>query len=312
MLHVGEIRVAEGAFDMLMIVLVAGLSVGALWLFIGIVRKAAKSNQLVPKAEALALGAVTNFFDTLGIGSFAPTIAWFRFRKMVPDRLMPLTMFIGYTIPAILQGVIFLTLIDVDPVLLFGCIIAIVVGGYVGVPIAARSPVRLIQAVVGVALLIAAFFYCLMNLGLMPAGGAANSLPPVLAVVAIAANLIFGILLSFGVGNYAPSLAMFSLMGMDPRLAFPIMAAGAGFSGIAGGYQCLRKVELDWRVVLGLTVGALPSVLIAALVVKEMDLVMLRWLVVVVVTYAGIVLLMTAARKRDLVAPDAAEAAVTH
>ena len=299
---------------MLLILLVAGLSIGAAGLFVGIIREAAKTNQLVPKPEALALGAVTNFFDTLGIGSFAPTLAWFRFRKMVPVRLMPLTMFIGYTIPAILQGVIFLILlgVKVDLLLLTGCVIAIVIGGYVGVPIASRSPVRLIQAIVGVALLLAALFYSLSNLGLMPVGGTANGLPLTLAIVAIIANFLFGILLSFGVGNYAPTLAMLSLMGMDPRLAFPIMAAGAGFSGVAAGYQCVRKVNLDWRIVLGLTIGALPSVLIAALIVKEMDLVLLRWLVVVVVTYAGIVLLMTASRKGELVPADAPEAAVTH
>ena len=299
---------------MLLILLVAGLSIGAAGLFVGIVREAAKTNQLVPKGEALALGAVTNFFDTLGIGSFAPTIAWFRFRKMVPDRLMPLTMFIGYTIPAILQGVIFLIFlgVKVDLNLLLGCVVAIVVGGYLGVPIAARAPVRLIQAVVGVALLIAALFFSLSNLGLMPAGGTASGLPLPLAILAIVANFVFGILLSFGVGNYAPTLAMLSLMGMDPRLAFPIMAAGAGFSGIAAGVQCVRKVRLDWRVVLGLTIGAIPSVLVAALIVKEMDLVMLRWLVVVVVTYAGLTLLYTASRRAQLVPPDAAEAAVTH
>jgi uncharacterized membrane protein YfcA len=299
---------------MLLVLLVAGLTIGAAGLFVGIIREAAKKNQLVPKGEALALAAVTNFFDTLGIGSFAPTLAWFKFRKLVPDRLMPLTMFIGYTIPAILQGVIFLILlgVKVDLLLLTGCVIAIVAGGYIGVPIAARSPVRLIQAIVGFALLIAALFYSLSNLGLMPPGGSASGLPPTLAMIAITANFIFGILLSFGVGNYAPTLAMLSLMGMDPRLAFPIMAAGAGFSGIAAGVQCVRKVDLDWRIVLGLTIGAIPSVLIAALIVKQMDLVLLRWLVVVVVTYAGVVLLMTALRKAELVPPDAAEAAVTH
>lgn len=299
---------------MLLMLLVAGLSIGATGLFVGIVREAAKTNQLVPKGEALALGAVTNFFDTLGIGSFAPTIAWFRFRKMVPDRLMPLTMFIGYTIPAILQGVIFLIIlgVKVDLNLLLGCVVAIVVGGYMGVPIAARAPVRLIQAVVGVALLIAALFFSLSNLALMPAGGTASGLPLPLAILAITANFVFGILLSFGVGNYAPTLAMLSLMGMDPRLAFPIMAAGAGFSGVAAGVQCVRSVKLDWRIVLGLTIGAIPSVLIAAFIVKEMDLVMLRWLVVVVVTYAGLTLLYTASRKAQLVAPDAAEAAVMH
>lgn len=298
----------------MLVLLVAGLTIGAAGLFVGIIREAAKKNQLVPKGEALALAAVTNFFDTLGIGSFAPTLAWFRFRKLVPDRLMPLTMFIGYTIPAILQGVIFLILlgVKVDLLLLTGCVIAIVAGGYMGVPIAARSPVRLIQAIVGFALLIAALFYSLSNLGLMPPGGSASGLPLTLTIVAIIANFIFGILLSFGVGNYAPTLAMLSLMGMDPRLAFPIMAAGAGFSGIAAGVQCVRKVDLDWRIVLGLTIGAIPSVLVAALIVKEMDLVLLRWLVVVVVTYAGVVLLMTALRKAELVPPDAGEAAVTH
>ena len=146
----------------------------------------------------------------------------------------------------------------------------------------------------------------------MPAGGTATGLPPLLAVFAVAANFLFGILLSFGVGNYAPTLAMLSLMGMDPRLAFPIMAAGAGFSGIAAGVQCVRTVKLDWRVVLGLTLGAIPAVLIAAFIVKEMDLALLRWLVVVVVTYAGITLLYSAFRKSDLAAPDAGEAAVTH
>jgi hypothetical protein len=43
-----------------------------------------------------------------------------------------------------------------------------------------------------------------------------------------------------------------------------------------------------------------------------MDVVMLRWLVVVVVTYAGLTLLYTASRKAQLVAPDAAEAVVMH
>lgn len=299
---------------MILFILVAGLSIGAIGLAILLGRDAAKAGEWPPKPEALGLAAVTNFFDTLGIGSFAPTVAWFRFRKMVPDRLIPLTMFIGYTIPAILQGIIFLILLGVrvDPWLLLGCVGALAVGGAVGVPIAARAPVRLIQAVIGVALLLAALFYSLANLGEMPIGGTAASLPVGLAVAAILANFLFGILFSFGVGNYAPTLALLSLMGMDPRLVFPIMAAGAGFAGIAAGARCVRTVKLDQRVVLGLTIGSIPSVLIAAFIVKEMPITALRWLVAVVVTYAGMSLLITASRKAQAVPPDAGEAAVTH
>lgn len=299
---------------MILIVLIAGLSAGALLLGAMILRQAAKDRQIGLKPEAVALGSVANFFDTLGIGSFAPTIAWFRFRKMVPDKFIPLTMFIGYTIPSILQGVIFLILLGVrvDPYLLVSCILALVIGGYMGVPIAARAPVRTIQGIVGVALLVAAFFYVLSNLDMLPAGGTADSLPLPLAIVAVLASFTFGILLSFGVGNYAPTLALLSLMGMDPRLAFPIMAASAGFGGVAAGVRCVNTVKLDWKIVLGLTVGAIPAVLVAAFIVKEMPLEALRWLVAVVVTYAGLTLLYAALRGADVVPENADEAVVTN
>lgn len=278
------------------------------------VREAARRGELRLRGEALALGAVTNFFDTLGIGSFAPSIAWMRFRRMVPDKLIPLTMLAGYTPPSILQGVIFLILLgmQIDPLLLLACMVAMVIGGYLGVPLAARSPVRLVQGIVGAALLMAGMFYSLSNLGLMPAGGDATSLPLGLSIVVVLAHLVFGALLSFGVGNYAPTLAMLSLMGMDPRLSFPIMAAAAGFAGTTASIQCIRKVKVDMRIVLGMMVGAIPAVLIAAFIVKEMPLTYLRWLVVAVVSYAGLTLLYAATRRADVVPDDAAETAVTH
>ena len=74
--------------------------------------------------------------------------------------------------------------------------------------------------VVAIALLVAALAYAMTNLHLFPGGGTASGLPPLLMIVAIAANFAFGVLLNFGVGNFAPSLVMFSLMGMDPGLPF--------------------------------------------------------------------------------------------
>ena len=297
---------------MILFALVAALVIAAAGLSAYLLSAAFRSGQLMPASEGLAVGAVTNFFDTLGIGSFAPTIAWLRFRRLVDDRLIPLTMLAGYTVPSILQGVIFLVLLGmkVDPLLLLACSLAMVAGGYAGVPIAAGTPIRLVQTVVGMALLVAAFFYSLSNLGMMPAGGTATGLPLPLAVVVVVAHFGFGVLLSFGVGNYAPTLAMLSLMGMDPRLAFPIMAAAAGFAGTAASARCIRSVKLDLRLVLGLAIGAIPAVLIAAFIVKEMPLTMLRWLVVVVVTYAGATLLLTALRRGELVPDDAAQTAL--
>lgn len=60
--------------------------------YLMVLGRAAVASRARPRPEALALGAVVSFFDTLGIGSFAPTAAWFKFRRMVPDRLIPPTM----------------------------------------------------------------------------------------------------------------------------------------------------------------------------------------------------------------------------
>lgn len=261
-----------------------------------------------PRLEALGLGAVANFFDTLGISSFATTTCWMRLRRLVPDRLIPPTLVAGYTLPTILQSAIFLVLlgVKVEPVLLGGCIVAMIAGGLVGARLVTVAPVRLIQALVGVALLLAGLFFALANLHLMPPGGHATGLPLHLMVVAIVAHAVLGVLINFGVGNYAPTLAMLSLMGMDPRLAFPIMASSAAFSMPGSAARLVRQeLKLDLRIVLGLTVGAIPAILIAAFLVKEMPLDLLRWLVVAVVVYAGITLLRAAMRTGEPVAAPA-------
>jgi uncharacterized membrane protein YfcA len=252
--------------------------------------------QIRPKGEAVILGAVTNFFDTLGIGSFAPTMAWLKFRRMVADHLIPCTMLVGHTPPAMTQGFIFLILLGVlvDPVLLFGCVIALLMGGLLGAPLVAKSRVWIVQLVVAIGLFVAALFYALSNLDMMPGGGTATSLPLMLMIVAIVGNFIFGILLNYGIGNYAPTLAMFSLMGMDPRLCFPIMAAGAGLAGAAASVRHINMGQIDLRVATGLTIGGIPLVFVAAFIVKEMPIETLRWLVFVVVLYAGAVMMRAA------------------
>lgn len=250
----------------------------------------------IPRIEAVVLGAVVSFFDTLGIGSFAPTTAWFKFRKLVPDRLIPQTMLVGLTPPSILQGFIYLILLGVlvDDVLLVGCILACVTGGFIGVPLVARARVWVVQLVVAVGLMMAACAYALANLHLMPGGGLATSLPTGLTIIAIAASFMFGILMNFGVGNYAPTLVLLSLMGMDPRLCFPIMAASAGFAGAGASARHIQLGQIDLRIVLGIALGGFPAVLLAALVVKEMPVETLRWLVLVVVLYATAVMLRAA------------------
>lgn len=284
----------------------------AILLFGFFLARAAIAARAAPTLEAILLGAVVSFFDTLGIGSFAPTTAWLKFRRLVPDRLIPPTMLVGLTPPAMTESVIFLILlgVKVDPVLLFGCAMAVLLGGLVGAPLVAQCRVWIVQTIVAIGLLLAAIAYAMTNLHMFPGGGTAASLPLALTIVAIAANFAFGVLLNFGVGNYAPTLVTLSLMGMDPRLIFPIMAAGAAVTGAGACVRHIQMGRMDLRVVVGLGLGGIPAVLVAAFIVKTMPLELLRWLVIVVVLCAAAVMLRSAqaGRRSPILTPEEAVA----
>lgn len=269
----------------------------AIIVYVVMLLRAALAVRAVPRLELVIVGAITNFFDTLGIGSFAPTMAWFKLRKLVSnDRLLPCTMLVGHTLPTLAQAVIFLILLGVlvDPVLLTGCIFAVLLGGLMGAPLVAKTKVWIVQFVVGCALIVAASLYTMTNLDMMPGGGTASSLPLTLMVIAIVANFIFGVLLNFGIGNYAPTLVMLSLMGMDPRLSFPIMAGGAAMAAAGASARHISMGEIDLRIVTGMAIGGVPAVFVAAFIVKSMPVEMLRWMVIVVVLYAALMMLRAA------------------
>jgi len=285
---------------MVVVVLLVSLAVLALAYIAVLLSVARRRSELVPNAEAIALGAVTNFFDTLGIGSFAPTTAWLKLRKMIPDSFLPATLNSGHALPTIAQALIFINIVRVDPLLLASCIAAAVAGAILGAPWVVRLSVRVVQGVVGIALLIAAVLYALANLGLLPAGGEALALPQSLFVVAIVVHFILGALMTFGIGLYAPSLIVLSLLGLNPAAAFPVMMGACAFLMPLSGMRFVRSERIDLRVVLGLAIGGIPAVLLAAYVVKSLPLAGLRWGVVVVVLYAAALLLRSAwARESD-------------
>lgn len=264
--------------------------------YLTVLLRAAIAQRTVPSAEAALLGAVTNFFDTLGIGSFAPSTAWVKFRHLLPDKLIPSTLLVGHTGPSIMQGIIFLLLLgaDVDPVLLVGCILFLLTGALIGARLVTQAAVWLVQLTVALGLVIAATIFLAINLHLMPGGGTASTLPLPLMLFAFAVNFTLGVLVNFGIGNYAPTLIMFSLMGMDPRYAFPVMAGSAAIAGAGASISHIRIGEIDLRVVTGIILGGIPAVLVAAFIVKSMDVAMLRWLVIGVVYYAAAVMARSA------------------
>lgn len=240
---------------------------------------------------AIAAGAITNFFDTLGIGSFAPTTALIKFFRLTSDERIPGTLNVGHTLPTIAQALFFISLIKVDVILLIACLAAAGAGALLGARIVSGLPVRQIRIGMGAALLVAACLFVARNLGLMPGGGDAVALAGAAFAIAVVLHFLFGGLMTLGIGLYAPSLISLSMLGMDPRAAFPIMMGACAFLMPAASLQFIKAKRFDPKLALGLAIGGIPAVMIAAFVVKEMPLDVLRWLVSAVVLAAAFMLL---------------------
>jgi uncharacterized membrane protein YfcA len=252
-----------------------------------------------PQPVSILIGAVTNFFDALGIGSFATSTAAFRFLKLVPDRVIPGTLNAGHTLPTVAQAFIFTSLIPVDILTLFSMIAAAVLGAWLGAGVVSHWPKRKVQMGMGLALLGAATLMLMTQLELFPGGGDAIGVRGVKLGIAVVGNFALGALMTLGIGLYAPCMILVSLLGMNPTAAFPIMMNSCAFLMPIGSLRFIREQSYSLRVALGLALGGVPAVLIAAYIVQSLPLGTVRWLVIVVVLYTAVTLLLSAMKSQD-------------
>ena len=251
-----------------------------------------------PGSTFQVIGFVTNFFDTLGIGSYATTTAAYRLKQLITDEMLPGTLNIGHCIPIVLQAFIYMSIVKVNGWTLTLMIAAAVLGAWLGAGWVVRLSRRTIQMCLGIALLLAAALLLAKLLNYLPAGGNTLSLHGTWLMVAIACNFVFGALMMIGVGAYAPIMIMVSLLGMNPTTAFPIMMGSCAFLAPVGGAQFLKKEKYNAPAALGLTLGGIPAVLIAAFLVRELPLDFVRWLVLFIAVYTAIGLLRSAFQMR--------------
>ncbi len=252
-----------------------------------------------PSAPQTGIGAVTNFFDTLGIGSFATTTALFRFFRQVPDRVIPGTLNAGHTLPTVAQAFIYTTLIPVDIATLFSMIAAAVLGAWLGAGVVAQWPKRKVQTGMGLALLGAAALMFMQQMNLFPGGGEALGVRGARLGIAVGGNFVLGALMTLGIGLYAPCMILVSLLGMNPTAAFPIMMNSCAFLMPVGSLRFIREQSYSLRAALGLALGGIPAVLVAAFIVRSLNVGTVRWLVIVVVVYTSVTMLYSALSGRD-------------
>ena len=248
-----------------------------------------------PTLLDLAIGLVVNFFDALGIGSFATTTFCFKTFGLVKDEDIPGTLNVGVTLPSILEGLLYIAVVDVDAVTLIALMAGATVGASMGARVVSRWPKRKIQIGMGLTLLITALFGLLTLLHFFPGGGDKLALTGWKLLVGVAATTLLGALMTLGIGFFAPCMMVVYLLGMNPRAAFPIMMGAVGFLGPGASVPFVRQKRYSVKSALGLTIGGIPGVLLAAYLVKSLPLTAIRWLVVVALIYTAIMMLRSAA-----------------
>jgi uncharacterized membrane protein YfcA len=248
-----------------------------------------------PRMASLLIGALTNFFDTLGVGSFAPTTALFRAFRLVPDRLIPGTLNVGHALPSVAQALVFIAIVEVEPRTLVLMIAAAVAGAWLGAGAVAGWSRRTVQIGMGCALLAAAALLLRQLLLGAPTGAGGVGLGGVTLAVAVAGNLVLGALMTIGVGLYAPCMILVTLLGMNATAAFPIMMGSCAFLMPFAGLRFVRAAAYAPPAALGLTLGGIPAVLVAAFLVRSLPLDVVRWLVLGVAVYTALAMLRAAA-----------------
>lgn len=141
-----------------------------------------------------------------------------------------------------------------------------------------------------VALLVTAVFITLRQVGAFPSGGDATGLRGSALVVAVTASAVIGSLVALGIGNYAPTMAVTYLLGMHPRAVFPVMATSGALMLLVAASRFYRAGRFNRRMALGLAIGGIPGVLVAAFIVKSLDVTLLLWIVVAVLLYTAAML----------------------
>ena len=247
------------------------------------------------------ISLIANFFDTLGIGSYAIATSAWKFNKSVRDDLIPGPLNVAFGIPICVEATITMTRIEMDSLTLVLMIAAAIIGSILGAKIISRLDIMKIRVVMGVALIIvAAITLCKIN-AVGPFGilGTARGLEGGMLVVGVIANFILGILMTAGIGLYAPCMAIVLLLGMSADVAFPVMMGSCAYLCPACGITFIKEGKYNRASTIPMIFTGAIGVLIAGFIVTSLPLTVLTYLVCVVMVICAIMFFNDVRRQKN-------------
>lgn len=246
----------------------------------------------------IIIGVLANFFDTLGIGSYATSTTAFKFTKSCPDELIPGTLNVAYAIPVVVEAVVFIQKVTVDPLTLVLMIGSAILGAVIGASVVSKWDLKKVRIALGAALIALAIVMVCKLLGVGPFGivGTATALTGVKLVIGVVANFVLGALMIVGLGLYAPCMALVLLLGMSADVAFPIMMGSCAFLMPSAGIKFVKEGKYNRASSLVLTVTGVIGVLIACFIITSLPLTVLTWIVTAVMIICAVIFFKDAAK----------------
>jgi len=245
------------------------------------------------------IGLITDFFDTLGVGCFAPTMFAFKITGSMPkdekgrdrDDLVPGTLNVGHSLPVITEALLFLDFVAVEPLTLVGLLAAACLGGWLGAGWVSGWKVNTVRISLAVCLLATAAVVIMKLFGIGPYGGenqALLGLRGIKLIVAIVINFVLGMLMNLGFGLYAPCMGMLLALGMDVGAIFPIMMGSTAIQMPFSSTIFIKEGKYDPKAAVMLGIFGIIGVFLAYFLVKSMDVTYLLYIVIFVMIYTAV------------------------
>ncbi|NMM54674.1 sulfite exporter TauE/SafE family protein [Paenibacillus aquistagni] len=232
------------------------------------------------------------FFSTFGVSDFAISSIFYRKAKLVSDKKLPGTLNTQCVIPVAVMALAFITVINVDIKTLVVCIVAQIIGAYIGPRFVVKLSPKVIRRFIGVGLVIATMFILAGKFNLVPSGGTATGLYGSKLVIAAICLFVYGALNNIGIGSYALTMVTVYALGLNPVVAFPIMMGACTFSVPIGSMQFIKYGEYSRKITLFTSTFGVLGVLVGVYLVKGLDVSMLQWVVAAILLYSGVSMLI--------------------
>lgn len=240
-------------------------------------------------AKVVIIATIFLFLDMFGIGSYGPHMATWKIFKVTRDEYIPGTLNVAMLVATLVESLYLINSIAVEMSTLIPCIIAATLGAWIGGGVVAKLNVNKIRLAVGIALIVVAIVLILNLTGVLDiAGGNAHGLSGWKLVVIVAISLLFGALMTIGIGIYAPLLACASLLGMDPTYSLPIMLGTCAFLCPAAAIRfCMESYKserprYDRKIAIVENLTGWIGPILAANVILSLPTEAMSWIVVLV------------------------------